>query len=155
MSNHKSTNREAEAWNLRLIGHSDLNGYGDGMQLLLKDHYLFVGHLGKMGTTVLDVSDPTAPQVVQQLKNPPNTHTHKVQIADDILIVNFEKFPRGGTGRSEPVFKFLTSRIRSTRVKLVSFQPEGGACTGFGTPAANTPICRLNPKAIPTKLCLL
>lgn len=96
MLNHKSTTRKAETWNMRLIGHSDLNGYGDGMQLMLKDQYLFVGHLSKMGTTVLDVSDPTAPQVVQQLKNPPNTHSHKVQIADDILIVNFEKFPRGG-----------------------------------------------------------
>ena len=66
------------------------------MQLLLKDNYLFVGHLGKMGTTILDVSDLTSPQVVQQLKNPPNTHTHKVQIGGDILIVNFEKFPRQG-----------------------------------------------------------
>jgi hypothetical protein len=96
MSTQKHSNRAAQAWNLRLIGHSDLNGYGDGMQLMLKDEYLFVGHLGKMGTTVLDVSDPTAPQVVQQLKNPPNTHTHKVQIAADILIVNFEKFPKHG-----------------------------------------------------------
>ena len=79
------TNREAEAWNLRLIGHSDLAGHGDGMQLMLKDEYLFVGHvLGKMGTTVLDVSNPRDPRVVQQLEIPPYTHSHKVQIVDDI-----------------------------------------------------------------------
>ena len=94
MSNSKSTPREAEAWNIRLIGHSDLNGYGDGMQLMLKENYLFVGHLGKMGTTILNVSDPTAPRVVHQLKNPPNIHTHKVQIFDNILFVNFEKYPK-------------------------------------------------------------
>lgn len=96
MSTNGSTKREAEAWNMRLIGHSDLNGYGDGMQLMLKENYLFVGHLGKMGTTVLDVSDPTAPQVVQQLKNPPHIHSHKVQIVGDILIVNYEKYPKHG-----------------------------------------------------------
>ena len=91
--------RDAEAWNLRLIGHSDLNGHGDGMQLMLKDHYLFVGHvLGKMGTTVLDVSNPKEPKVVQQLKIPPFTHSHKVQIAGDLLIVNYEKYPMGPSG---------------------------------------------------------
>lgn len=91
--------RAAEAWNLRLIGHSDLNGHGDGMQLMLKDNYLFVGHvLGKVGTTVLDVSDPSAPKVVQQLDLPPFTHSHKVQIADDLLIVNYEKYPMGPGG---------------------------------------------------------
>lgn len=87
-------NGTAMSWNLRLLGHSDLNGYGDGMQLLLKDHYLFVGHLGKMGTTILDVADPTTPRVARQLQNPPNTHTHKVQIAGDKLIINYEKYPR-------------------------------------------------------------
>ena len=91
--------REAEVWNLRLIGHSDLAGQGDGMQLMLKDHYLFVGHvLGKMGTTVLDVSNPKEPKVVQQLKIPPFTHSHKVQISGDILIVNYEKYPMGPGG---------------------------------------------------------
>ena len=91
--------REAETWNLRLIGHSDLNGHGDGMQLMLKDHYLFVGHVtGKVGTSILDVSDPASPQVVRQLEIPPNTHSHKVQIVDDILIVNHEKYPMGPKG---------------------------------------------------------
>jgi hypothetical protein len=91
--------REAETWNLRLIGHSDLNGHGDAMQLMLKDQYLFVGHvLGKMGTTVLDVSNPKEPKVVRQLEIPPYTHSHKVQIAGDILIVNYEKYPMGPGG---------------------------------------------------------
>lgn len=92
----KQATRSAEAWNMRLIGHSDLNGYGDGMQLLLKNNYLFVGHLSKMGTSVLDVSDPTAPQVVHQIKQPPHVHSHKVQIGGDILIVNHEQYPKTG-----------------------------------------------------------
>lgn len=96
VDSQQSRSDTAEAWNSRLIGHSDLNGYGDGMQLILKDTYLFVGHLGKMGTSILDVSDPTSPQMVRQLKNPPHTHTHKVQIAGDILIINYEQHGSGG-----------------------------------------------------------
>jgi len=88
-------NRPAQAWNIRHIGHSGLNGYGDGMQLMLKDHYLFVGHLGTIGTSIVDVSDPTNPTVVNQLTIPPFTHTHKVQIAGDILIINYEKHGKG------------------------------------------------------------
>ncbi len=97
MSNQAQVSNAAEARNLRLIGHSDLNGHGDGMQLMLKDHYLFVGHvLGKVGTTILDVSNPREPRVVRQLQIPPHTHTHKVQIAGDILIINYEKYPPKG-----------------------------------------------------------
>lgn len=91
----------AEARNLKFIGHSDLNGYGDGMQLMTKGSYLFVGHLlGKMGTSILDISDPTAPRVVRQIKNPANTHSHKVQIAGDILIINYEKHGEGEPERA-------------------------------------------------------
>ena len=85
-----------EAWNIRHIGHSDLKGHGDGMQLMLKEHYLFVGHLGKMGTTVLDVSKPSEPQVVHQIEIPAHVHSHKVQISGDILIVNYEHHPKTG-----------------------------------------------------------
>lgn len=95
-----SSNSTAEAWNIRLIGHSDLNGYGDGMQLMLKGAYLLVGHLKSMGTSILDVSDPRSPRVVKQMKNPPGTHTHKVQIAGDILLINYEQH---GTGVPERV----------------------------------------------------
>lgn len=93
------TYRPAESHNLRLVGHTDLNGHGDAMQLMLKDHYLYVGHvLGNMGTTVVDVADPSNPKVVGQIEIPPYTHSHKVQIFDDLLIVNYEKYPMGPHG---------------------------------------------------------
>lgn len=87
--------RPAQSWNIKHIGHSGLNGYGDGMQLMLKDKYLFVGHLGTIGTSIVDVSNPAEPKVVNQLKIPPYTHTHKVQIAGNILIINYEKHGKG------------------------------------------------------------
>lgn len=89
--------RAEEARGLRLIGRSDLNGFGDGMQVVRNGDALYVGHFGPsgMGTTVLDVSDRTRPRVVRQWPAPPGSHTHKVQVADGLLLVNEEQF-RGG-----------------------------------------------------------
>lgn len=87
-----------EAAGLRLIGHSDLNGYGDGMQVMPNGDALYVAHFGPsgMGTTVLDISDPTVPSVVRQWKAPPGSHTHKVQVAEGRLLVNHELFRTDG-----------------------------------------------------------
>lgn len=84
--------RGAESWNMRLVGHSDLNGHGDGMHINLKDGHAFVAHMGdsRIGTSVVDVSDPTNPRVVTQIETPPGTHSHKAQIVGDVLAVNYE-----------------------------------------------------------------
>ena len=83
----------------RLLAQHDLGGFGDGMQVLREGDALYVGHFGPsgMGTSVLDVSDPAAPRLVRQWPAPPGTHTHKVQVADGLLLVNEEQF-RGGAG---------------------------------------------------------
>ena len=80
---------------LRLIGHSDLGGHGDGMQVVRSGDLVYVGHTGtsRAGTSILDVTDPRSPRLVTQWPAPANSHTHKVQIADGLLLVNHEKFP--------------------------------------------------------------
>jgi hypothetical protein len=80
-----------------LLAQHDLAGAGDGMQLLREGDALYVGHFGVsgMGTSILDVSDPAAPRLVDQWPAPGGTHTHKVQVADGLLLVNHEQF-RGG-----------------------------------------------------------
>jgi hypothetical protein len=80
----------------RVVSHSDLGGCGDGMQVMRHGDALYVGHYGKsgMGTTVLDVSDAERPKIVDQWPAPTGTHTHKVQVADDLLLVNEERFQR-------------------------------------------------------------
>ena len=84
---------KSESWNVRLVAHNDLNGHGDGMQLLKNGRYVYLAHLGTspMALTILDASDPADPQVVRQMPHPNNTHAHKVQIAGDILIQNQER----------------------------------------------------------------
>lgn len=90
------THTEA-AHGLRVVGHSDLGGYGDGMQIMRHGDALYVGHLGTsgMGTSILDVSDPSRPRLVRQWRAPPGTHTHKTQVADDTLLVNHEQYQEG------------------------------------------------------------
>jgi hypothetical protein len=62
------------------------------MQVMRHGDALYVGHFGisGMGTTILDVADPTQPRVVDRWPAPHGSHTHKVQVADDLLLVNQE-----------------------------------------------------------------
>lgn len=96
----RKANGEPDALNMRLIGHNDMNGRGDCMHINVVDGYAYVGHMGEngIGTSILDVHDPTAPRLVNQLMLPPYTHSHKVQIVDDTLLVNYEQYGRGGQG---------------------------------------------------------
>jgi len=79
---------------LRLVGHSNLGGFGDGMQIMRSGDALYVGHFGPsgMGTSILDVSDVSDPQLVRQWRAPANSHNHKVQVADGLLLTNHERF---------------------------------------------------------------
>ncbi|MGH3329277.1 MAG: LVIVD repeat-containing protein [Streptomycetales bacterium] len=89
--------RPGVARGLHTVARCDLGGYGDGMQLVREGDALYVGHFGTsgMGTSILDVSDPAAPEIVEQWPAPTGSHTHKVQVGDGLLLVNQERF-RGG-----------------------------------------------------------
>ncbi len=88
----KTIEERSERWNVRLVGHHDLDGHGDGMQLLKVGRYVYIAHLGTspMALTIVDAQDPQDPKVVRQIPHPPNTHAHKVQIVGDLLIQNQE-----------------------------------------------------------------
>lgn len=87
----------ADISGFRQLGQSDLGGYGDGMQVMRAGDALYVAHFGPsgMGTSILDASDPTDPVLVKQMPSPEGAHTHKVQLADGLLLTNHEAF-RGG-----------------------------------------------------------
>jgi hypothetical protein len=91
-----SAPRKEEAKNVRLVGHSDLSGWGDAFQIRVKDGICYVmgsGLYTSYGLTVLDVSDPSKPKVIKQIKDPPSGRTHKVLLVDDVLITNVDKKP--------------------------------------------------------------
>lgn len=87
--------RALEARCLELVGHTDLAGKGDGMQIMRNGDVLYVGHMGDfgVGTSVVDVSDLEHPRVVRQMPVPRGTHSHKVQLAGDLLLANHEQYP--------------------------------------------------------------
>ena len=121
--------KEEESKGFRMLGHCDFGGdnKGDVMQLLVKGNYLLCGHVGSSGsgTSIVDISDPRKPHLVNQIPAPPNTHTNKVQIAGDILIVNNEQFG----GRERLPFKAgidIYDLSRLPEIRLLSFFHVGG-----------------------------
>jgi hypothetical protein len=77
---------------VRRIGHLDLPGAG---QVFLAGDYAYLGHLpnkANLGTSVVDVSDPTKPRVVASLGvGDPESHSHKVRVVGDLMAVNVER----------------------------------------------------------------
>lgn len=94
--------RGAESKNLRLVGHTNLEGRGDASQLIRHGDYLYVGHMGSSGTSIVDVRDPSQPRLVKRLPVPTgSTHAHKVQIAGNVLVVNHEQIVADGHGHGQ------------------------------------------------------
>ena len=46
------------ARNIDFVGNTDLNGRGDGVQVMVHRGYAYVGHMFSDGITVIDVADP-------------------------------------------------------------------------------------------------
>jgi hypothetical protein len=78
--------------NVQRIAHLDLPGAG---QVTLAGKYAYVGHITnneRLGTSILDVSDPRKPRVLCQLcVDQPDSHSHKARVAGDLMIVNVEQ----------------------------------------------------------------
>jgi hypothetical protein len=83
----------ADAENVRLVGHSDLQGR-DALQVVLKGDYAYVGHhrgreknsmTGAVewnGTTILDVSNPRQPRIVKHLPGYEGAESRAVQVVE-------------------------------------------------------------------------
>ena len=91
--------RVLDARGLELVGHTDLDGNGDGMQVMRNGDVVYVGHMGDTGvaTSIVDVSDLRRPKVLGQLPAPRRAHAHKTQYADGLLLVNHERYPYDAT----------------------------------------------------------
>ena len=80
------------AHNVRRLGHLDLAGAG---QVTISDGHAFVGHLPNpdgLGTSIVDISDPGKPRVVATVTiDDPQSHSHKVRVVGDIMVVNHER----------------------------------------------------------------
>jgi hypothetical protein len=78
------------ARNVRRIARMEIPGGG---QVTVDGHYAYVGHMKPPhGTTIIDVADPAHPKVVHTLMlSDGYSHSHKVRVAGDVMIVNVEQ----------------------------------------------------------------
>jgi hypothetical protein len=78
--------------NVRRLGHLDLAGAG---QVTIAGSHAYVGHLPnerQLGTSIVDISDPRHPRVVATVTlDDPESHSHKVRVAGDMMVVNHER----------------------------------------------------------------
>jgi hypothetical protein len=82
------------AKNIDPVGYHDLNGkpaFKLAMQEVNNRWYLYVAHLWHRGWSVLDVTDPDAPQFCTFVAGPENTWTIQIQVADDMMITALER----------------------------------------------------------------
>ena len=73
---------------IREIATFDCAGSG---QVVVEGGYAYLGHMrAPAGTTIVDVRDPKRPRQVAHVEMPPGTHSHKVRVSGDIMVVNHE-----------------------------------------------------------------
>lgn len=73
---------------LRQVGYVDCPGGG---QVIVRDGIAYVGHMrSPHGTSIIDVSDPARCREIASLPMPSGTHSHKVRVAGDVMLVNHE-----------------------------------------------------------------
>lgn len=106
------------------VGYLPLPGGG---QIVVDGTYAYVGHMAPpAGTSILDVADPARPRVVAQVPVPRDIHSHKVRVAGDVMLVNYERFPeRASAGTTEVGLKIFDIADRS-RPREIAFFPTTG-----------------------------
>jgi len=94
------------AHNIEFVGYHDLNrkpAFKLAMQEKNGRWYLYLAHLWHRGWSVLDVTDPSAPEYSTFIAGPENTWTIQVQVADGRMITALERIAPGwGGSEGEP-----------------------------------------------------
>src|SRR5688572_9153593 len=73
---------------VREIATFDCRGGG---QVTVDNGIAYIGHMkAPSGTSIVDVRDPAKPKLIAEIKIPDGIHSHKVQAADGIMLVNHE-----------------------------------------------------------------
>jgi hypothetical protein len=71
------------ARNVRVIGHSDQANRPDGVQLMVRRGFAYIGHMFSKGFSVLDLRDVRKPRPVNYTPAPANTWNIHLQTQDD------------------------------------------------------------------------
>jgi len=77
--------------NTRVISRTKIAEEGAG-QVIVDRGTAYVAHMEHEGVTIVDVSNPVKPRVLSKIAPPLQSHSHKVQVSGDIMIVNNERY---------------------------------------------------------------
>lgn len=103
----------AEASGLEVVGYHDLEG-NPGFKLAMQEvgdrWFLYLGHFWRTGWSVLDVTDPSAPDLVGWVEGPADTWCLQVQVADGLMLTALE--------RPAPGWGFDLSKVAKTGVLI-------------------------------------
>ena len=118
--------------NIRHLCRMEIPGGG---QICIQGDHAYVGYqTGPEGTSILDISDPRKPKILSTI-NPahPWSHSHKVRVTGDIMVVNSEIQPRSGPLAQYPDGGFRIYDIKDkTNPKLITFvKTHGRGCHRF------------------------
>ncbi|HEX3170782.1 MAG TPA: hypothetical protein VHQ88_09375 [Burkholderiales bacterium] len=88
---------------IRKVGYVDVQNHGHGLhavnwhdcagggQVVVQNKVAYVGNMrNPHGTQIIDVKDPKKPKLLAELTMPPGTHSHKVRVHGDLMLVNRE-----------------------------------------------------------------
>jgi hypothetical protein len=74
------------AHGIKFVGHSDMSGRGDGVQVMVHRGFAYVGHGYSNGITTLDARDPKNPKVTDFTACAPGTRAFHLQTHEDLLL---------------------------------------------------------------------
>ena len=74
------------AHNIEFVGHTDQNGKGDGVQVMVNRGHAYIGTRVSNGIMVTDVRDPRKPHPVNLVPVHPHSICIHLQIANDIMV---------------------------------------------------------------------
>jgi hypothetical protein len=84
------------AENFEFVGYHDLAGrpaFKLALQVVAQRWYLYAAHFWDRGWSVLDVTDPSAPELKAFVAGPANTATLQIQVGDGLMLTSLEKPP--------------------------------------------------------------
>jgi len=121
---------DINASNVRRVGHADVAGGG---QIYVEGTTAYVGHMSAPhGTSIIDVSDPSSPVVLSELRVDSPSHSHKVRVVGDVMLTNREDADkRSGRPYSSGGLAVWNVSDRANPEKLSFFPLEGAGVHRF------------------------
>ena len=83
-----------KAYNMQPVGYSDMGGrppFKLAIRRVGDRWYLYTGHLWHDGWSIVDVTDPTNPQLVKFLPGMPNSWNIQMTLHDNLMITALQR----------------------------------------------------------------